>query len=118
MARPDPAINGAREFDYFLTSKYSHLLCSALAPSLGSLLQYAPREAGRMNGPSHTSSENPQPSTVIESLLKRRLEQAHSDADPAAHLELLLNSGCYVWTEPNGEQTRPTACPVGKIQAI
>jgi hypothetical protein len=48
-----------------------------------------------------TSLENTAPSNVIESLLKRRLEQAGT---LAAHLELFLNSGCSVWTEPNGEK--------------
>jgi hypothetical protein len=49
-----------------------------------------------------TSPENTAPHGVIESLLKRRLEQV--DVDLAAHLELFLNSGCSVWTEPNGKK--------------
>ena len=47
-----------------------------------------------------TSLENTSPSVAIESLLKRRLEQAGTLAE---HLELFLNSGCSVWTEPDGE---------------
>ena len=72
-----------------------------------------------MNGPSQASSENSQPRIGIESLLKRRPEQACTVADLAAHLELLLNSGCYVWTEPNGEQILIEArALVGRINGL
>lgn len=50
------------------------------------------------------SPENTAPIGVIESLLKRRLEQVGADMSVAAHLELFLNSGCSVWTEPNGHK--------------
>jgi len=42
---------------------------------------------------------------MIESKFKQALETVQSVDDLAMHLELLLNSGCYVWEEPNGERT-------------
>jgi hypothetical protein len=39
-----------------------------------------------------------------ESQFKQALERVQSIEDLAQHLELLLNSGCYVWVEPNGER--------------
>ena len=48
-----------------------------------------------------TSLENTSPSVVSESLLKRQLKQTGKLAE---HLELFLNSGCSVWTEPDGEK--------------
>ena len=41
---------------------------------------------------------------MIESTLIQELERVQNVDDLSRHLELLLNSGCYVWVEPNGEQ--------------
>ena len=41
---------------------------------------------------------------MIESHLKQALDRVQTIEDLARHLEQLLNSGCYVWVEPNGER--------------
>ena len=41
---------------------------------------------------------------MIETLLQQRLERIQNLQDLAAHLELLQNSGSYVWEQPNGER--------------
>ena len=41
---------------------------------------------------------------MIEYQLKKALERVQNIDDLARHLELVLNSGCYVWVEPTGER--------------
>jgi hypothetical protein len=41
---------------------------------------------------------------MIELQLNKALERVQNLEELAQHLELLLNSGCYVWVEPNGER--------------
>jgi Domain of unknown function (DUF4160) len=42
--------------------------------------------------------------SMIEERLKQDIERAESLEDLAISLERLLNSGCYVWVEPNGQR--------------
>lgn len=41
---------------------------------------------------------------MIEAFFNRRAENVQTVEDLAEYLELFLNSGCSVWTEPNGER--------------
>ena len=41
---------------------------------------------------------------MLETLLKKSLDKVADVQGLAKHLENLLNSGCYVWTESNGER--------------
>lgn len=41
---------------------------------------------------------------MIESLLQKRMERIVTLEDLTKNLERLLNSGCYVGTEPNGKK--------------
>jgi hypothetical protein len=51
-----------------------------------------------------TSEHDYEARQVIDLFFKRRAEQVQTVEDLAEYLELFLNSGCSVWTEPNGEQ--------------
>ncbi len=59
--------------------------------------------AGSLARPIAHCRVGPKP-LMIDARLKSSLEPVQNLAELAEHLERFLNSGCYIWFEPNGER--------------